>query len=315
MDRKFIVTSSPHLLSTGSTRRIMLDVIIALLPAGIYGCVMFGLHAALLIVCSVATAVLSEFVIRKIMKRDTTVGDLSAVVTGLILAYNLPPELPVWMAIIGAFTAIVVVKQCFGGIGCNFANPAIAARIVLLVSFPVQMTTWLVDGVTSATPLAQIADGSLSLSGGVVKELLIGPSVGCIGEVGRLWLIIGGLYLIIRRVITPVIPLCFIGSVGVMSLICGANPVLQMLSGGLMLGAIFMATDYATSPINPLGKVIFGVGCGVLTVIIRLYCNLPEGVSYSILIMNILTPLIERATYPKPFGTPPKRGAAKEAAK
>ncbi|HNX14394.1 MAG TPA: RnfABCDGE type electron transport complex subunit D [Oscillospiraceae bacterium] len=323
MEKRFIVTSSPHMTTASSTRRIMLDVIIALLPAGIAGCVMFGWYSAVLIVSTVAAAVVFEYLFRKLTKRENSVGDLSAVVTGLLLAYNLPPKFPVWMAVIGAFTAIVIVKQCFGGIGQNFANPAITARIVLLVSFPTAMTAWRTayDGVSSATPLAMMKTGTVLVPDGTtILGALVGnvDTIGCIGEVSRLLLLAGGLYLFIRKVITPVIPLCFIGTVGLLTRIFGADPVMQMLSGGLILGAVFMATDYATSPTNLLAKVIFGIGCGFFTVVIRLWSNLPEGVSYSILIMNVLTPLIEMATYPRPFGTDRKRrlkGPPKEAAK
>lgn len=321
MEKRFIVTSSPHLASASNTRRIMLDVIIALLPAGIAGCVMFGWYSAVLIVTTVLAAVVFEYLFRKLTKRENSIGDFSAVVTGLLLAYNLPPKFPIWMAVIGAFIAIVIVKQCFGGIGQNFANPAITARIVLLVSFPTAMTSWLTayDGVSSATPLAMMKAGTvLTPDGTTILGALIGnvDTIGCIGEVSRLLLIAGGIYLMIRKVITPVIPLCFIGTVGLLTWIFGADPVMQMLSGGLILGAFFMATDYSTSPTNVLAKVIFGIGCGFFTVVIRLWSNLPEGVSYSILIMNILTPLIEMPTYPRPFGvarkgSTPKKEAAK----
>ncbi len=315
MDKRFIVTSSPHLTSTSTTRHIMLDVIIALLPAGIAACVMFGWHSALLIAATVLSAVVFEFLFRLIAKRQNSIGDLSAVVTGLLLAYNLPPKFPIWMAVIGSFIAIVIVKQCFGGIGQNFANPAITARIVLLASFPAAMTAWLTayDGISSATPLAMMkSDAILTADGPTIFGALIGnaDTIGCIGEVSRLLLILGGIYLMIRKVIVPIIPICYIGTVGIFTWIIGADPVIHMLSGGLILGAFFMATDYATSPTHARGRVIFGIGCGILTVVIRMWSNLPEGVSYSILFMNILTPLIERATYPRPFGAacPKKEG-------
>ncbi|MBQ3141693.1 MAG: RnfABCDGE type electron transport complex subunit D, partial [Clostridia bacterium] len=202
-----------------------------------------------------------------------------------------------------------IVKQCFGGIGQNFANPAATARIVLLASFPTAMTTWTLpfsaaaDAVSSATPLAIMKSGGMTADGQTVLSLLMGFDGGSLGEVSRLLLILGGLYLIFRRVITPTVPLAFVGTVFVLSWILGADPLLHILSGGLILGAFFMATDYATTPLTQKGKLVFGIGCGVFTVLIRLYANLPEGVSYSILLMNILTPLIERAVYPKPFGT------------
>lgn len=303
-EKLLVVSSSPHITSKTTVRNIMADVIVALLPAGIAGCVFFGLNAVLLVLVCVASCLLFEWGARKIMKRPSSVGDLSAVVTGLLLAYCLPPQLPLWMAVIGSFTAIVVVKQFFGGIGQNFANPAATARIVLMVSFPVHMTSWVqaFDAVTVATPLAQMKGGELAPSGGLIWSLLIGPEAGCIGEVSRLLLLLGGIYLVARRVISPVMPLCFMGSAALMAFLCGADPLLHLLSGGLVLGAVFMATDYSTSPINPLGKVIAGILCGVLTIVIRLYTNLPEGVSYAILIMNIVTPLIEKAVYPKYFG-------------
>lgn len=317
---ELIVTSSPHLRDKSSTRNIMLDVIIALVPAGIAGIIMFGFYTALLIAVTVLSAVLGEFLFNKVVKKPNSIGDLSAVVTGLLLAYNLPPSFPLWMAVIGAIVAIVVVKGLFGGIGQNFANPAIAARIVLLVSFPTQMTTWVrpfisgADAISSATPLVALKDAFLSgnpigITGGGLSSLLFGLEGGCIGEVSRLFLILGGIYLIIRKVIVPTIPVAFIGTVFIFSWLLGASPVYQIFSGGLMLGAIFMATDYTTSPMYPKGKIIMGVGCGIITVLIRLYANMPEGVSYSILIMNIITPLIERVTIPKPFGYIKQRGA------
>lgn len=299
MNKKLVVSSSPHIRSEVSTRDIMLDVIIALAPAAVFGVILFGLSAALLIVSCVLAAVLSEFLWCLIMKRPHTIGDLSAVVTGLLLALNLPPKLPVWMGIIGSAIAIIVVKEMFGGLGQNFANPAITARIVLLVSFPAAMTTFyppFSDVVSSATPLATEA-GTYTL-----KELFLGTHAGCIGETSALMLLIGFAYLLVRRIISPIIPLCFIGSAALFTLCLGGNPLTCILSGGLLLGAIFMATDYVTTPKTPWGMAIFGVGCGILTVIIREFASLPEGVSYSILIMNILTPHINRLPSFKPFG-------------
>lgn len=299
MNKKLVVSSSPHIRNDVSTRDIMLDVIIALAPAAIYGVILFGLSAALLIVSCVLAAVLSEFLWCLITKRPHTIGDLSAVVTGLILALNLPPRLPVWMGIIGSAVAIIVVKEMFGGLGQNFANPAITARIVLLVSFPAAMTTFyppFSDVVSSATPLA--AEPATY----TLKELFLGTHEGSIGETSALMLLIGFAYLLVRRIISPVIPLCFVGSAALFTLCLGGNPLTCILSGGLLLGAIFMATDYVTSPKTPWGMAIFGVGCGILTVIIREFASLPEGVSYSILIMNILTPHINRLPSFKPFG-------------
>ena len=299
MNKKLVVSSSPHIRNEVSTRDIMLDVIIALAPAAIYGVILFRLSAALLIVSCVLAAVLSEFLWCLITKRPHTIGNLSAVVTGLLLALNLPPKLPVWMGIIGRAVAIIVVKEMFGGLGQNFANPAITARIVLLVSFPAAMTTFyppFSDVVSSATPLAA-EPGTYTLN-----ELFLGTHAGSIGETSALMLLIGFAYLLVRRIISPVIPLCFVGSAALFTLCLGGNPLTCILSGGLLLGAIFMATDYVTSPKTPWGMAIFGVGCGILTVIIREFASLPEGVSYSILIMNILTPHINRLPSFKPFG-------------
>ncbi|MBE6769907.1 MAG: RnfABCDGE type electron transport complex subunit D [Ruminococcaceae bacterium] len=299
MNKKLIVSSSPHIRNDVSTRDIMLDVIIALAPATVYGVILFGLSAALLIVSCVLAAVLSEFLWCLIMKKPHTIGDLSAVVTGLILALNLPPRLPVWMGIIGSAIAIIVVKEMFGGLGQNFANPAITARIILLVSFPAAMTTFyppFSDVVSSATPLA--AEPATY----TLRELFLGTHAGSIGETSALMLLIGFAYLLVRRIISPVIPLCFIGTAALFTLCLGGNPLTCILSGGLLLGAIFMATDYVTTPKTPWGMAVFGVGCGILTVIIREFASLPEGVSYSILIMNILTPHINRLPSFKPFG-------------
>lgn len=303
MESKFIVSSSPHFRSTATTRRIMLDVIIALLPTSIAACVIFGLRSMVLIAVCVASCVLLEYISRKIMKRDTTIGDLSAVVTGLLLALNLPVNINPLIAVFGCAVAIVVAKQMFGGIGMNFVNPALAARIVLLVSFPSQMMSWVPaffyktpDAVTSATPLVAEKETFSYI------DLLIGNCGGSIGEVCALALILGGVYLIVRKVISPIIPCVYIAVAAGMSLLVGADPLYQILSGGLLLGAVFMATDYTTSPITPWGKVIFAAGCGVLTILLRTYSNMPEGVSFSILLMNILTPLIERATVPRTLG-------------
>lgn len=299
---KFYVSPSPHLRSHASTRRIMLDVIIALVPAIIASCVHFGWYPLLILAVCVAVCVASEFISRLIMKRDNTVGDLSAVVTGVLLALNLPANINPLIAAFGALAAIVVVKQMFGGLGMNFVNPALAGRIILLVSFPTAMTTWVasnfqaVDAVTSATPLAAEANTYSYL------ELLLGSHGGSMGETCAVALILGGVYLVIRRVISATIPLVIMGSAALTSLILGRDPLFELLSGGLLLGAVFMATDYVTSPITFWGKVIYGVGIGVLTVLIRQFANIPEGMSFAILLFNILTPLIENITAKKPFG-------------
>ena len=290
------VSASPHIKTSNSVSKIMLDVIIALAPAGVVGIIYFGINAALLIAVCVGACVLAEHISSKLLKLPFSINDLSAVVTGLLLAYSLPPAFPLWMAALGSVFAIVVVKMLFGGIGQNFANPAATARIFLLVSFPIQMTTFhkAFDTVTTATPLVTKNSSYI--------DLLTGVGGGSIGEVCRIALLIGGIYLIVRKIILPIIPLCFIGSVFFFAYIFGQDPLYHILSGGLILGAFFMATDYVTSPITNKGKVIFGICCGFITALIRTYASLPEGVSYTILLMNILTPLIERFTVPTPFG-------------
>ncbi len=303
---KLSVSHSPHIQHEDSSRGIMFDVIVALLPATIAGCIMFGWYAALVIVTCVVTAVLAEFICCKIMKRSNSIGDFSAVVTGLILALNLPPELPIWMAAIGSVVAIVVVKMLFGGLGHNFANPAITARIVLLVSFPGAMTKWTAplgaeNLVTSATDVNTVAT-PLASEGYTYTQLFMGRIPGCIGETFSALIILGALYLIARRVISPVTPIAMVGTVALMSWIFKEDPLYMILSGGLLFGAVFMATDYVTSPINWKGKLIFGIGCGLITFVIRHFGYLPEGVSYAILLMNLFVPFINKITTPKPFG-------------
>ena len=308
MKELLTVASSPHIKRPDTTRGIMSDVVIALAPAATYGCILFGLRALAVLITSVSVAVLCEFLWNKALKKPNTIKDMSAVVTGLLLGMNLPPTLPLWQAAIGSAAAIIVVKQMFGGLGHNFANPAIAARIILLVSFPASMTRFtepVSDAVTSATPLAGTA-GTFSF-----KTLFFGMHAGSIGETSAFLLIVGGLYLVIRRVITPIIPVCFIGTVALLSLIAGENVMLSVFGGGLILGAVFMATDYTTSPTTPLGKAVFAVGCGIITFVIRKFGSLPEGVSYSILLMNILVPHINRFTLSKPFGFEKVKDAAK----
>ena len=308
MKELLTVASSPHIKRPDTTRGIMSDVVIALAPAATYGCILFGLRALAVLITSVSVAVLCEFLWNKALKKPNTIKDLSAVVTGLLLGMNLPPTLPLWQAAIGSAAAIIVVKQMFGGLGHNFANPAIAARIILLVSFPASMTRFtepVSDAVTSATPLAGTA-GTLSF-----KTLFFGMHAGSIGETSAFLLIVGGLYLVIRRVITPIIPVCFIGTVALLSLISGESVMLSVFGGGLILGAVFMATDYTTSPTTPLGKAVFAVGCGIITFVIRKFGSLPEGVSYLILLMNILVPHINRFTLSKPFGFEKVKEAAK----
>ncbi len=305
------VSSSPHIRHQDTTSGIMLDVIIALIPLGIAGVVMYGPYTLLVIAVSVAAAVAGEYLWCLCTKKPRTLSDLSAIVTGLLLSYNLPPTIPLWMAALGSLIAIIIVKQMFGGLGHNFANPAITARIVLMVSFPAAMTSFIpalsdIDAVTSATPLKEMGMKWASEAGSYdIVRLFLGNYPGCIGETSALLILAGGLYLVLRRVISPTIPLCFCGSAFLLTFALTGDAMLSLagiLSGGLMLGAMFMATDYVTSPSRLSGQIIFGIGCGVITVLIRMFANLPEGVSYSILIMNLLVPLINKIPAKKPFG-------------
>lgn len=300
------VCSSPHIRSGASTSGVMLKVIIALCPALVASGIIFGIRAILLTAFCALTAAGWEALSNIIMKRKSSVSDLSAVVTGILLAFNLPVTIPLWMAAIGTFAAIVVAKQIFGGLGQNFANPAIVGRIVLLLSFSSEMTRWVEpfyykvsvtsseNVVTSATPLVS---GNVSYS-----DLFLGKCGGCIGEVCAAALLVGGIFLVVTKTITPHAPIAFIATVFVFSELAGEDGLYQILSGGLMLGAIFMATDYVTTPITPKGKLIFGFGCGIITCVIRFWCSAPEGVSYSILLMNIVTPYIDLLTKNKPVG-------------
>ena len=319
MVKKLIVSSSPHMRGGTSTQKIMLDVIIALIPAGVAACILFGWNALMIIAVSVLSCVLCEYICRKVMKRPNTVQDLSAVVTGLLLAYNLPANINPLIAAFGGVVAIVVVKQMFGGIGQNFVNPALTARIVLMSSFPASMSgsNWVIpfwykassDAMTSATPLGLLAEGKTEQIPSYLN-MFLGARGGCLGETCALALILGGIYLVARKVISPIIPLCYVGTVAVFSLLLGRDVLLDLLSGGLLLGAIFMATDYTTSPLYFKGKIIYAIGCGILTILIRTFGAMPEGVSFSIVLMNILVPLIERATKPKPFGKEPEKHEA-----
>ncbi len=302
MSNKLTVTASPHRHDNVSTQKIMLMVIIALLPSVVASAIYFGFRAILLIAICVATCVLTEFVCRKLMKRNQTISDLSACVTGILLALNLPVTLPIWEAVIGSFVAIAVVKQLFGGIGQNFANPAIVGRIVLMLSFTADMTTWAIpkyyqnsgEVITGATPLVS-GDASY-------LDLFLGNVGGCLGETSALAILIGGLFLIVMKVISPSAPISFIGTVAILTAITGGDVGYQVLAGGLLLGAFFMATDYSTTPITEKGRIIFGIGCGIITFVIRNYGGYPEGVSFSILLMNVLTPYIDRLTMSKPVG-------------
>ena len=316
MENNFIMSSSPHFHTNATTRKIMLDVIIALLPAVVMGVFFFGFNAALVIVTAVAAALASEWAFNKIMKKSSTTGDLSAVVTGILIALNMPPRIPLWMVVIGSAFAIIIVKQMFGGLGKNFVNPALAARCFMLIAWTGAMTTFyepLADAVSSATPLAVMKDGAA----GVMPSLLqcfLGFKAGTIGEVSAIALIIGFVYLLIRRVVSVKIPAAYLASFAVLTFFFGKETMditylaYQLLTGGLLLGAFFMATDYVTTPTTPKGMVIFGIGCGVLTFLIRRFGGYPEGVSFSVLLMNLASPLIERFTVPKSFGN---RGGAR----
>ncbi len=308
--KKLMVSSSPHIRAARDTRAIMLDVIIALVPALIASVIFFGLHALLITAMSVAGCVFFEWLYRFLMKKSCAIGDLSAVVTGLLLAFCLPPTVPFWLPLVGSLFAIVLVKQLFGGLGKNFLNPALAGR-AFLFSYPVLMTAWKAaafqgDAWTGATPLASLHAGVLAPDS--VGAMFLGNIGGCIGEVSSLALLLGGAWLVWRKVIGLRIPLSYILTVAVITLLFprGNNALLWMLqnlfAGGLMLGAIFMATDYCTSPVTPKGQIIYGIGCGVLTVIIRYFGSYAEGVSYAILIMNLTVWMIDKATAPRRFG-------------
>ena len=308
MTKKLQLAISPHIHSPRSTQGIMLDVIIAMLPATIAGVVLFGMRSLLLVAACVIACVLSEAVFNVIVKKQQTVSDLSAVVTGLLIALNLSVDCPVWQAVIGSVFAIIVVKCIFGGIGCNLVNPAITARVFMLISFGTMAKAAFpkgVDSVTGATPLAELVESDLSLTPSLL-DLFLGKNGGAIGETCALALLLGLVYLLIRRVITWHIPVSFIASVYLFSLVYeGFDFVAALawvLSGGLLIGAIFMATDYVTSPTTSSGKLIFGIGCGIFTVLIRFFGTYPEGVSFAILFMNILTPYIDSWTPRKLFG-------------
>ncbi len=319
------VSPSPHIRNPENIASIMLDVIIALVPAMFWGVYVFGWRALFLCVLSIGCSVGFEAATEMLLGRTVTIGDLSAVVTGILLCMNLPVSVPLWMPVVGAFFAIVVVKQIFGGIGKNFMNPALAARVFLFSSFSGFMSRFPAAGqkinslavaldeadiVAGATPLASLKNGSLPDTN--LFDSIIGNTGGCIGEVSSLLLIAGGVYLLIRRVITWHIPVAYIGTVAILTYLfprTGGVAVDFMLAevfaGGLMLGAIFMATDYATSPVTKNGRLLYGVGCGLITVLIRFFGSYPEGVSFAILVMNLLVAYIDRLTIPRRFGGKP----------
>lgn len=302
--KKLVVTASPHIVDQSSTRGLMGHVIIALMPALVASAFIFGFRALLVTGVTVAACVGFEALYCVLMKKPVSVGDLSAVVTGLILAFNLPATIPLWIAVVGAFIAIVVVKQLFGGIGCNFANPALVGRIALFVGFAGRMTAYAfpetdIDVLATATPL--VAGKSLS-SMDMLFNLAFGIHGGVLGETCSVMLLLGGIYLIVTRTISAAIPVAYLGTVAVLSLVFGQDVVLQLLGGGLLLGAFFMATDYVTSPFTLKGKIVYGIGLGVITCAIRFWGNMAEGVSFSLLIMNLLVPYINDLTRQKPLG-------------
>lgn len=304
LDDMLIVSQSPHIRSDESVKRTMLDVIIALVPAMIGSVYFFGFDAIRLLLITVVAALIFEYGIQKLFKKPVRIMDLSAVVTGVLLALNLPAGTPWWVAVFGAAFAIIIVKEFFGGIGQNFMNPALGARAALVASWPGIMTAYTnPDGISAATPLGILKAGEGSLP--AIQRMIFGDIGGVIGETSAILLLIGGLYLIIRNVIDWKIPVIYIATTSVVLMLLGvdsSNLTYHVLGGGLILGAFFMATDYASSPVTPKGKIIFAIGCGLLTALIRVKGGLPEGVSYSILIMNVATPLIEKLTRPKVFG-------------
>jgi electron transport complex protein RnfD len=315
-----IVSSSPHVYSEDTTARIMRDVVLALLPAAAVAVYFFGGRAALIMAISVLSAVVTEAVVQKLMKKPVTINDWSAAVTGLMLAFNLPPTVPLWLPAVGSAIAIALVKQAFGGLGHNFMNPALAARAILLAAWPVYMTTWAdpirgamsaaaADVVSSATPLAILK--GMEGTGAQLPPLwaiILGNTRGCLGETSDVALLLGAAYLLWRRVINWRIPFSFIGTVALLTWILGpqglftGNAIYHIFSGGLILGAFYMATDYSSSPVTPKGQIIMGIGCGIITSIIRVYGGYPEGVTYSILLMNVAAPLIDRFTMPRIYG-------------
>ena len=307
MSKLFNVSSSPHVRNNDTTQRIMRDVAIAMLPATAYGVYQFGLYSLLIVILTVVSCVVSEYVWEKAMKKPVTVYDCSAVVTGMILALNMPPEIPFWIPMLGGVFAIIVVKQLYGGLGQNFMNPALAARCFLLISFAGSMNSFSsaklgFDSLSGATPLAQLRAGETVN----LMDLIIGRIPGTIGEVSVIALLIGGIYMIARKVLSPRSPLIYIGTVAVFVFVFGGFDVQYMLSeicaGGLVFGAFFMATDYVTSPITPKGQVVYGLILGILTGTFRLWGASPEGVSYAIILSNLMVPLIERVTLPTAFG-------------
>ena len=327
-----VVSASPHMVSPTDTTKIMGTVMLALMPALAVGIYQFGIRALILTVVCVVACVGFEYLFNLIMKRPQTVGDLSAALTGLLLAMNCPSSLPYGIAIVGCFAAVIVVKQLFGGLGQNLVNPAVTARVFMFIAFATEMTTWpvsrvtslsqdsmvAVDGVdamTAATALGQLGHGDGTLGSVTYSnlDLFLGNCGGCLGEVSALALLIGGLFLIWRKIISPIIPLTFLATVFVLGFIWGGldGAIFHIVAGGVMLGAFFCATDYVPSPTLPMGKVIFGIGCGLFTMLIRVFASYPEGVSFAILLMNILVPFIDNFCEGKKFPLPKKEKGGK----
>ncbi len=304
---KLVVSSSPHIHARLTTRSAMGWVLAALAPACAAGMWCYGFRALLVIAVCTASCVLCEWGWQKLTHRDVTVGDLSAAVTGVMLACNLPVTIPLWMAAAGSVFAIVVVKQFYGGLGCNILNPALAGRAMMLASWPVAMTSWTLDGVSTATPLSLLKTGAGGLPS--LGAMFTGAVGGCIGESCKWALLLGFAVLLAKKIITWHVPVVYMLTTSVLCTLFGRGaPAAEMLSGGLMFGAVFMATDYATSPITQRGKLLFAFGCGALTAVIRTWGGYPEGVSYAILVMNLTVPLIDRAVKPRIFGEVKRHG-------
>jgi electron transport complex protein RnfD len=325
------LSSNPHIRDSVTTSEIMRDVIIAMIPTTIYGIIQWGLNAALVVIFTTLFAVLAEYVYEKALKLPITIGDFSAAVTGMILALNCPPDIPVWIPCVGSVFAIIVVKQLYGGLGRNFANPAIVGRIVLLLSFTSYMTTWPVtrlnqtaDAVTGATPLGLLADGALDQAPSLAN-MFVGNIGGAMGETCTIAVLIGLAILIWKKIISPIIPVCYMGTVFVFAFIyysfAGGDysalhmALFHLLAGGVVFGATFCATDYVTSPIMRNAKIVFGIGCGLVTMIIRMFCAYPEGASFAILFMNVMAPLLDMVAQNQFYGIGAAEKAAKKAAK
>ncbi|MGL4731846.1 MAG: RnfABCDGE type electron transport complex subunit D [Clostridium sp.] len=308
-EKLFTVSSSPHIKSKETVNTIMRDVVIALMPALLAGIYYLGIGALTVTVACVVSCVAFEYIFQRVTKRPIKIKDLSAVVTGILLAFNLPPTAPIWLCVVGSAVAIIIVKCFFGGIGKNIVNPALAARAFLLSAYPTYMTEWTLNGTTTATPLAIAKYGGGSMPS--FMDVFLGNVGGCVGEISGLALLIGLAYLLYRKVITFHIPLSYIGTTFVLTLALGFvgrdafsfnQALIEMFSGGLLIGAIFMATDYTTSPMTKRGQIVFGIGCGILTTVIRIFGGYAEGVSYSILIMNLFVPMIDKYVKPRAFG-------------